>query len=190
MKYLSVTLAPVMILASSVTFAADNYDGQVNITGEVVAQTCKVTNSNNIVNVSLPVVSANLFTAVGKTAATTPFTINLENCTYSDEGEGKTTNRSVGVYFASTGNIDLNSATLNNTSTGSGAAQGVNVALLNGNSNKINLGSDESSQDVIYAPITSGGQISMKFFAQYYSTATSITPGKITAIAPFNIIYQ
>ncbi|POA97769.1 fimbrial protein [Chromobacterium sinusclupearum] len=161
-------------LYSSAAMAAD---GQITVTGNIVAQTCNIAgNSGQNVTVTLPTVGAASLAAKGQTSGATPFAITLSNC--PSALKNAQTRFEVGpTVNATTGNL-LNA-------TGSGAASNVEVQLLNNSFNAINLSNNANSQVV---PISSGGA-SMAYYAQYYATGAA-GAGSVNTSVQYSMTYQ
>lgn len=190
MKIKSALLALAIATASGSLFAATsdaNIDGNVVITGEVVAQTCTLASgTGSDVNVTLPTVSNSLLQTAGATAGRTPFTIELSNCSApASDGSAPTT---VGVYFSPDATFDATTGTLSNQDT-SGPTN-VTVQLLNSDLSAINIGQVLASQNVTYPKTLVDGSISLSYYAQYYALSSVTTAGTVSAKAPFTIVYQ
>lgn len=98
-------------------------DGEINITGKIVANTCDITSGNaGKQAVILPTIPARSLQDAGATAGRTPFTITLANCTPPDSGK-------VGLYFEPGVGTDMSTGKLKNSA--ASAADNVQVGLLN-----------------------------------------------------------
>ena len=76
------------ILAAASSSATLAYDGTINFTGKVVAQTCSVSSGSKNLTVTLPTVSEASLAAATNTAGLTPFTttrINTGSLVSSDK---------------------------------------------------------------------------------------------------------
>lgn len=147
------------------------YSGGVTFT----ASTCSVsTGSQNLV-VTLPSVLASNLTSAGTTAGTTPFSINLTGCT---------SNRNVSATL----NTNNPYATANGViapTTGSGYAGNVGIRLLQ----------SDGATPVAFGtafPVgtTNGANFTFNLYAQYYQTASPVSPGKVQATATYTLTYQ
>lgn len=134
-------LALASLVALTATSAFANGQGTVEIRGKVVDQTCQVeTNHKNLV-VILPTVGKGDLAAKGQTAGKKDFEIKINNCQTNDNGL-------TSVYAAfspiAASHVDsANEGTLFNRAVngvqGFGKANNVNVQLLDGQGNAINL---------------------------------------------------
>lgn len=68
MRKIQFILGMLAVASSSATLA---YDGTINFTGKVVAQTCSVTTGSKNLTVTLPTVSSNSLTSNGEVAGLT-----------------------------------------------------------------------------------------------------------------------
>lgn len=139
------------------------------------ATTCTVsTGSQNLV-VTLPPVLASSLTSTGTTAGTTPFSINLTGCT-SNRNVSATLNTN-SPYASANGVIAP--------TTGSGYAGNVGIRLLQ---------SDDATPVAFGTafPVgtTSGANFTFNLYAQYYQTASPVTPGQVQATATYTLTYQ
>lgn len=174
MKKLQLGLAVISLgLASSTVFAGP--DGTIIITGQVVDQTCTVTNGKEYL-VPLPTVLASTLSAANATAGDTKFTINLTNCPKGD----------VGIYYDNT-NANTNAAgRLRNTIAG---GSNVEVQLLNSAKKPIDLTKTSSGQNLVTANVaTASGNANIDFFAQYFASAAA-TAGKVSTSVTYYIVY-
>lgn len=134
-------LALASLVALTATSAFANGQGTVEIRGKVVDQTCQVeTNHKNLV-VILPTVGKGDLAAKGQTAGKKDFEIKINNCQTDDKGL-------TSVYAAfspiAASHVDsANEGTLFNRAVKGvqdfGKADNVNVQLLDGQGNAINL---------------------------------------------------
>lgn len=158
--------------------AARAADGTINITGNVSATTCTITNaaSGGTIAVALPTVSTAALNAAGTVAGRTPFNIALSGC-------GTLTKAT--TYFEPGPNVLPNGHLKNN-----GAAGGVDIQLLNAadNSPIVLNGATTTAQNSQTATI-SGGTGSLNYLAQYYATAAA-TAGNVASSVQFTISYQ
>jgi len=147
------------------------YSGGVTFT----ASTCTVsTGSQNLV-VTLPPVLASSLNSAGTTAGTVPFSINLTGCT---------SNRNVSATL----NTNNPYATANGViapTTGSGYAGNVGIRLLQSD------GATPAAFGTAF-PVgtTSSTNFTFNLYAQYYQTASPVTPGKVQATATYTLTYQ
>ncbi|UGB45830.1 type 1 fimbrial protein [Frateuria edaphi] len=140
------------------------------------ASTCNVSTGSKNVTVTLPSVAANAFGAVGATAGTTRFAINLTGCS---------TNLDVSATL-STSSPNAASGVIDAT-TGAGYASGVGVQILRPD------GATPVTFDTAFPTGTTNGANSnytINLYARYYQTAATITPGQVQAAATYTLTYQ
>lgn len=160
--------------------ASNAADGEVKITGAIIANTCKVTGgtggTGSILEVSLPTVMTSALSEAGKTAGRTPFTVQLADCS-ADSGD-------VALYFEPGANTDMATGRLSNT----GTATEVQVGLLNGSMVPIELNQStallQKSQTVSIAT----GSATLNYFAEYYATGVA-GAGSVSTSTFFSIVY-
>lgn len=66
-----------------------SYDGTINFVGKILDQTCSVTTGSKNLTVTLPAVSKTLLDTPAKTAALTPFVIELNGCDTGSSSGGQ-----------------------------------------------------------------------------------------------------
>ena len=141
------------------------------------ASTCNVSTGSQNMTVTLPSVAANALGAVGTTAGTTRFGINLTGCS-SGLGVSATLSTS-NPYLATNGVIAP--------TTGAGYASGVGIQILQPN------GSTPVTFDTAFPTGTTSGANSnytFNLYARYYQTATPVTAGQVQATATYTLTYQ
>jgi P pilus assembly protein, pilin FimA len=168
------TLATVTALSSSSVIAAD---GQVNFTGEIIEQSCKVVNNpSNPLNVNLGKVAKAAFTGAGSTAAATKFTLQLTDC--------PDTVKTAAVKFDGTA-VKGDTKVLALTE-GSGVATGVGIQLSDDSNTVLPLYTASKAY-----PLKSGKDSNnLDFIARYIATAKDVTPGPANSTASFTINYN
>ncbi|EGM5834836.1 fimbrial protein [Escherichia coli] len=171
------------ILAAASSSATLAYDGTINFTGKVVAQTCSVATVSESLSVILPTVSTATLSADTKTAGLTPFTIQLTGCTVpATSGADK-----VNAYFEPNANTDYTTGNLTNTA--SSGASHVQIQLLNADGVKvIKLGQAAAAQNVDTVAINDAN-VTLRYNAQYYATGVA-TVGDVTSTVNYTIAYQ
>ena len=171
------------ILAAASSSATLAYDGTINFTGKVVAQTCSVATGSESLSVILPTVSTATLSADTKTAGLTPFTIQLTGCTVpATSGADK-----VNAYFEPNANMDYTTGNLTNTA--SSGASNVQIQLLNADGVKvIKLGQAAAAQNVDTVAINDAN-VTLRYNAQYYATGVA-TAGDVTSTVNYTIAYQ
>ncbi|HDX7966127.1 TPA: fimbrial protein [Escherichia coli] len=180
MRKIQFILGMLAVASSSATLA---YDGIINFTGKVVAQTCSVATGSGSLSVVLPTVSTTTLSADTKTAGLTPFTIQLTGCTVpATSGVDK-----VNAYFEPNANTDYTTGNLTNTA--SSGASNVQIQLLNADGVKvIKLGQAAAAQDVDTVAINDAN-VTLRYNARYYATGQA-TAGNVSATVNYTIAYQ
>lgn len=112
------------ILAAASSSATLAYDGTINFTGKVVAQTCSVSSGSKNLTVTLPTVSEASLAAATNTAGLTPFTIELTGCGTSAASGAQ----NVKAYFEPNATTDYDTGNLN---IAASSANNVQIQLLN-----------------------------------------------------------
>ncbi|EFA4228979.1 fimbrial protein [Escherichia coli] len=170
------------ILAAASSSATLAYDGTINFTGKVVAQTCSVSSGSKNLTVTLPTVSEASLAAATNTAGLTPFTIELTGCNTSAASGAQ----SVKAYFEPNATTDYDTGNLNITASG---ANNVQIQLLNADGvTPIKLGQDATGQNVTAVQIGNAA-MKLRYNAQYYATAQA-TAGDVSATVNYTIAYQ
>jgi major type 1 subunit fimbrin (pilin) len=173
-------MAGVGALASQAAMAAD---GTITLNGTISAVTCSVhggtpTGGSNF-TVTLPTVASTAFPSVGSVAGAVPYTI-----TVGGEG-GCTDGTKVRVLYEPTSpNIDAATGNLKV----AGGATGVQLQLLNGADRsviKLNAASPASTQATV-----ASNTAALPFYAQYVSTAASVTAGQANSSVQYSIQYN
>lgn len=180
MRKIQFILGMLAVASSSATLA---YDGTINFTGKVVAQTCSVATGSGSLSVVLPTVSTTTLSADTKTAGLTPFTIQLTGCTVpATSGADK-----VNAYFEPNANTDYTTGNLTNTA--SSGASNVQIQLLNADRVKvIKLGQAAAAQNVDTVAINDAN-VTLRYNARYYATGQA-TAGNVSATVNYTIAYQ
>lgn len=167
----ALTLLPLMAQAT---------DGEINITGTIVDNTCDITSGTGGKHaVVLPTVSANALTAAGTTAGRTPFAISLTNCT--------PTSGKVSLFFEPGSGTDMSTGKLKNTA--ASGATNVQVGLSNADFSPIILNEPQATQNSQLVDITSGAA-TLTYFAEYYSAPGGVMAGPVKADTFFTLTYQ
>lgn len=79
MKLLAITV-PAFFMASSALAAVEGETSTINFTGNIVEETCSLSEGAKGQTVALGDVAVNTFNGTGTTTVARPFTISLENC--------------------------------------------------------------------------------------------------------------
>ncbi|MGS5368606.1 fimbrial protein [Escherichia coli] len=179
MRKIQFIIGMLAVASSSATLA---YDGTINFTGKVVAQTCSVSSGSKNLTVTLPTVSEASLAAATNTAGLTPFTIELTGCDTSAASGAQ----NVKAYFEPNATTDYDTGNLNIAASGAGNVQ---IQLLNADGvTPIKLGQDVAGQDVTAVQIDNAA-MKLRYNAQYYATATA-TAGDVSATVNYTIAYQ
>lgn len=161
--------------------SALSYDGTINFVGKILDQTCSVTTGSKNLTVTLPAVSKTLLDTPAKTAALTPFVIELNGCDAGASSGGQ----SVKAYFEPNATTDFTTGNLNNT----GTATNVQVQLLNADGNTpVILGKDVASQNTTATRIDAS-DVKLRYNARYYATGAA-TAGDVAATVNYTIAYE
>lgn len=175
MNKLSMLIASAGILVAQSVFAAD---GTITINGKITDISCTVAvNGSANGTVTLPTVSASTLSTTGSTAGTTPFGIDLTECS------GTTLNNAY-AYFEAGSMVDTATGRLN--TTGSTNTQ---IQLLNKNNAVIAVGSAAQMTSPVSEDIT-GGLATLNYFARYYAPGTNVQPGSLSTQVNYTIVYD
>ncbi|AJY09384.1 type 1 fimbrial protein [Burkholderia dolosa] len=168
-------------------------DGTINFTGSVVSSTCKVSGGSDL-SVALPKASTSQFTGVGSTAGRTPFKLTVSGCATDKAGEGGTVSapvKKVSIAFEPGPNVDIGTGRLN--LTGTDAAKGIQIAVLNDKYEDIKLGAESSAQNVqtvaIDTAVGGTGSATLQFAAQYVATSDTVTAGSANSFVTYSLVY-
>lgn len=156
-------------------------DGTINITGTVIAQTCKVDGKSagtaDTKTVSLPDVLTSQLAATGDTAGDTPFSIAVTDCDSALS--------TVHTYFTGS-NIATDGRLSNGTA---GTATGVEVQLLNSDNSAIALNSADGSQNSEVVNLNSG-DATLDYTARYYASSNTVGAGSVNTSVAFTMVYE
>ncbi|EIQ9741253.1 type 1 fimbrial protein [Escherichia coli] len=171
------------ILAAASSSATLAYDGTIDFSGQVVAQTCSVEADSTHLVVILPTVSTASLTSPGDVAGLTPFAIVLEGCSTDVTGVGTK------VYAFFEPNADTDNETHNlNIKSNSNSAKNVQIQLMNADgTSPIYLGTqgNQGQTPVVIDKDT----MQLWYNAQYYATGQA-TAGNVSATVNYTIAYQ
>lgn len=179
------TLLAFAALASTLAMSvAQANDGTINFTGELTAQTCTSTvNGPTTTTVALPRLSTATLAAAGQVSGATGFTIALTRCT------GTMTTAS--AFFESNSSVDSRTGHVL-VSTGPGAAQNVQLQLLDSAGAVIRAGDNVQRTNTARTTITGTGAAAgavMPYSVQYIATGAA-TAGTVAGTVAYSIIYQ
>jgi major type 1 subunit fimbrin (pilin) len=179
---LSAALAAVFGVVALAPQAATATDGTITFAGKISSSTCTIGSSGTpstggSFTVTLPTVSTGaLGTSSGTVAGTTPFSINLSNCTSALNGG------SVKAYFEPGSTINTNGR-LNT------AVAGVDLQVLNSGQTGINL----STQAGTTSATVTGGSATLAYYVQYYNNGANGTgavgSGTVGSSVNYSIVY-
>lgn len=167
-------LAVAASLGMSNAFAAA---GAVNFSGDILDAACTVNVNSKSQNVVLGSYHKSEFAAVGDKTAAKKFDIVLKDC--------PTTVKSAKVRFDGTPEstdptlLAINSSVV-------GAATGVAINLMTADKADLPLHGDNSYSYTL----SSTKDNTLGFYAQYVSTADSVTAGPANSVANFSVIYN
>jgi major type 1 subunit fimbrin (pilin) len=188
MKKLILSAALIAGLGALAAQSAMAADGTITFNGNISAVTCTVhggapgSGGGNF-TVTLPNVASSAFPSAGSIAGATAYNIYVGGA-----GEAGCTNGTqVRVHYEPTSpNVDATTGYLN-LATGAGVATGVKLQLLNaGDKSVINLANAPDSTPITVANNTA----TLPFYAQYVSTAASVTAGTANSSVLYSIEYN
>lgn len=161
-------------LFTSASALASN--GEVDIIGNIVSNTCNISINDRNKTVYMGVVSSKQFEHGTTTAFPKPFTLTLVDCGPAASA------MTVGFQ----GPEDPNRHDLLAIDTGSGAATGLGIALLDSNKVQIPI----NTRTVPYAVQPNADIMVLHFYAQYTANGTPVKAGGADATATFDFIYD
>lgn len=181
--------APLIILTAALTLlavdlkqlmftSASAADSTITITGYVRDNACTVAGTSQDFTVDLLSNAAKQLYTTGATTQAVPFSIVLTPC-----GSAVT---AVKVGF--TGTADTINSSLLAIDTGSGAAAGAGVQILDGDRNALTL--NAASSDLSWTALTAGTTNTLNFYARLMATQSPVTAGQVTATAVFTLEFQ
>lgn len=173
MKMRYSVLAVLLLTGSVSVFAADN---SITISGSIQNTSCTVSTDSADQTVFLGDIASRTFYQAGATSMPVQFTVDLQNCTGSMSGVTVTFN----------GTADGTEPALLGLDSGTNAASGLGIAILDANRTLIPVNNPSSN----YAIDITKPDNALVFYAQYQSTGASVTAGSATATATFNLTYQ
>ena len=180
----ALAIASVATLPSMGAIASD---GTITFAGTVTDSTCSINGVANgtasDLSVVLPTVSAGSLPATGATAGTSkPSDIHfsLTGCT------GAATK--VVARFENGPNVDQTTGNLMNQAS-SGAATNVQVQLLNGVMQPINITTNTNNQAATNGATIASGNAVLTYYARYYATGAA-TAGAVSTSVQYTMDYQ
>lgn len=174
------------IAAAPAAMAADANGGTITINGAVSANSCTITpgggaSGTSDMTVKLPNVSSSELAANGATAGRTPFSIILSGCSGSSTY--------VTTFFANGSMVDQATGQLVIAS-GTGAASGIEISLLNNTQAPITVGAPVGTQNSQKVGLNSSGNTELKYFAQYIGTGKPVSPGSVSTQVQYSLTYE
>ncbi|HHI2554916.1 fimbrial protein [Klebsiella aerogenes] len=154
--------------------------GQVNITGNILANSCEVDNGGTDKDVYIGQFSTADFPSKGSTTQAKSFVIALKNCTAGIKGTK--------VWFSgqqAAGDNTLLALTDTGQGTAGVTATGVGVEILDASMNSIPVNNTESTQ----FPLEPDSN-KLTFNLRYKSTGTTVTAGDADAVLYFDMQYE
>lgn len=158
--------------------------GQIHITGKVMDTTCTVDTGSTSVDVPLSPIDKSLLAAPGSySGANSPFQVTVSGCF---AGNPATNAEVVSMAFVADANVDMNGNLSN-----SGSAGNVAVQLLDKSQQPINIRTDSYAAQIARGEKASAsGEVTLKYYARYYSALGGATAGDVVAQANFQLVYQ
>ncbi|MBN3848527.1 type 1 fimbrial protein [Paraburkholderia sp. Ac-20342] len=159
-------------------------DGTITINGSVTSHTCSIDgNASGAANktITLDPVSAGALAATGQTAGMSKaadLKFALSGCT----GGAKAI-----ATFENGATVDQTSGRLLNMAS-TGAAPNVQVELLNGAFQPINILTNSNNQVATNGATITGGLATLQYYARYYATGTA-GPGAVQSTVQFSMNY-
>ena len=159
-------------------------DGTITINGTVTDTTCSINGntagSDTSKTITLPTVTASSLAAMGATAGTSQpadLEFKLTGCT---------TGTKAIASFENGPNVDQDTGNLTNNG---GTAANVQVQLLNGSMQPINITTNSNNQLETNGGAITSGAADLKYFARYYATGAA-TAGSVNTSVQFSMQYQ
>lgn len=150
--------------------------GEVDITGNILANSCDVSVDDRDKRVDMGSEAAKQFKYGSGATRMVPFTITLVDC-----GPAVT-----GLRIIFQGPADQNRPDLLALDAGAGAATGIGIALFDGN--KVQIPVNTQSEPYSVEPGTDS--IPLQYYAQYTANGASIVAGQADSFAVFDFEYD
>lgn len=157
----------------NIAYAAN---GQVNVTGNIVATACTISPNDQDKWITMGSVPVKQFNDGSGGVTPVPFTLTFTDCSSSISG--------ISVKF--TGTADSNNNQLLSLDSDPLVASGIAIALLD--SNKVIIPLTTLTQ--AYPLPGNSTTLAMQFYAQYVKNGLSISAGKANATANFTVAYE
>ena len=184
------TLAASLVLGLSIAIGASANDGTVTFTGKIVDQTCQVETDSKNLTVKLPTISKSALPSVGSVAGRTAFDIKVRGCAANKADASK-----VAAYFLPNAQyVDETSHNLLNKATGPNVDK-VQIQVLQHSVTGIipvgeNIGLQYPDNSNDYVTIGANGDVSLRYYAQYYAAKAGVEPTDVTAKVEYDIVYK
>ncbi|CAB3624762.1 fimbrial protein [Achromobacter marplatensis] len=188
--FASFSAAGALMLALAPGVSHAQWDGQVKFVGKISDTTCLINGNmpgmNNITEVPLGEYEPSFFSAIGTKSTPEPFSIELTSNGPTAVCDASKT-ASV-VFDQNSPHIDKSSGNLKINSTSPAVGIQIEIADFgNGKAGKINLGAAQTDPQKV---LLAGNKGTLKFTANYVSTAGTVTGGSANSIIPFMVVYQ
>lgn len=171
---IAIAFAAVSALSASNAFATA---GTVNFTGEILDAACTVDVASQNQSVALGSYNKSEFGASGAVTAAKKFTVVLKGCPAAVT--------SAHVRFDGTpATTDSNLLAIDSTVTG--AATNIAINLMSADMTQLPLHGDNAYRYTL----SSTADNNLDFYAQYKSTAATVTAGPANSAANFSVIYN
>ncbi|MFT2797415.1 fimbrial protein [Serratia sp. JSRIV004] len=176
MKVIQFMLSGLLILL--VSSPSQAVDSTITISGNVQDNACAVAVGSQDFTVDLMKSSANQFNAVRTVTPKVPFSIELTAC-------GSST---TAVKVGFTGTADTIDNSLLRLNSNAGAASGIGVQILDGNSNTVLLNADQST--LYWQPLKANQNNTLNYYARLMATRLPVVAGVVDATGIFTLEFQ
>ena len=165
-------------LLALVVASASAADSTITISGYVRDNACAVAGESKDFTVDLMDNAAKQFSHIGATTPVVPFRIVLSPC--------GTSVTAVKVGFI--GIADNDNTRLLKLDSGTSAAAGMGIEILNGQQTTLPL--NAGSATLPWTTLTPGQTNTLNFYARLMATQLPVTPGHVNATATFTLEFQ
>ncbi|MDI6539111.1 fimbrial protein [Pantoea ananatis] len=174
------TRIPLCLLACVLllTGRADAADSTITVTAYVRDNMCRVATPMPLTVDLKQTASKQLFRPGEVSPGPAQFSIELNPCGAS----------AVGVKAGFTGTADPDNNTLLQIDSGTGAATGAGIQILDSNMNPIPL--NAASATLSWTPLTAGQSNTLLFYARLMATRNPVTTGTVNASASLTLEFQ
>ncbi|OKB67977.1 fimbria A protein [Serratia marcescens] len=171
-------LAAVIAFGATSMAQADQGHGKVTFTGSIIDAPCSITPESIDQTVDLGQIS-NVALSDGGKSTPRNFSIDLENCTFGDDGAGNLNKNKVTVTFTG-----MESAADNGLLAVTGTAQGASIAIADGSGQIIKLGQPTKPHSL------QNGKNTLSYAAYMQGDGAAVTEGEFQAVADFTLAYN